>query len=94
MLDTAASPAPPDAFASSLPLADFIGARCVVGPDAQIKASDLYTAYLAWCQVKGREALVQRNFGMSLTALGYQRRRRGRGRHWWQGLELANRESV
>ena len=93
-VDTAVSAKPPDAFAGSLPMGDFIAARCAVGPDAQIKASDLYAAYLAWCQEIGRAALVQRNFGMSLTALGYNRRRRGRGRHWWQGIQVANPESA
>ncbi|MCH8351854.1 MAG: hypothetical protein IIB29_16510, partial [Chloroflexi bacterium] len=43
-----------------------------------------------WCRETGQTALVQRSFGMRLTQLGFTRRRRGRGRHWWQGIALAN----
>ena len=80
---------PSQATTSSEPVAQFIEARCVVGPEAQTMASHLYADYLAWCRETGHEALVQRAFGMRLTALGYQRRRRGRGRHWWQGIQPA-----
>ena len=35
----------------------------------------------------------QRSFGMQLTAMGFQRRRRGRGKHWWDGIKLAVQSS-
>jgi len=40
----------------------------------------------------GERALLQRNFGMQLTRLGYRRRRRSGGRHWWQGIGLKGQE--
>ena len=79
---------PEDPTVGAGPANEFIEARCVVGPDAQTTAANLYTAYTAWCQESGREPLVQRSFGMRLTALGFHRRRRARGRHWWQGIQV------
>ena len=38
--------------------------------------------------ILGREPLPQRTFGMQLTAQGFQRRRRGKGKHWWTGIGL------
>ena len=32
--------------------------------------------------------MAQRSFGMRLTALGFERRRRGKGKHWWMGIDL------
>ena len=69
-------------------LKEFIESRCVAGPEAQTTAASLYTAYTAWCRESGREPLAQRSFGMRLTALGFHRRRRARGRHWWQGIQV------
>ena len=69
-------------------VAQFVAARCVVSDDALIIAKDFYQAYLDWCQEQGREALPQRTFGMQLTAQGFQRRRRGKGKHWWLGVGL------
>ena len=69
-------------------LTEFIESRCVAGPEAQTTAADLYVAYTEWCRESGREPLAQRSFGMRLTALGFHRRRRARGRHWWQGIQV------
>ena len=69
-------------------LNEFIETRCVAGPEAQTTAADLYAAYRAWCRESGREPMAQRSFGMRLTALGFHRRRRARGRHWWQGIQV------
>ncbi len=71
--------------------AAFVSACGVVAPDAMIIASELYNVFLIWCQETGREPLSQRSFGMRLTGLGFDRKRRGRGRHWWIGLGLAER---
>ena len=68
---------------------EFIESRCVARPEAQTTAADLYAAYTEWCRESGREPLAQRGFGMRLTALGFHRRRRARGRHWWQGIQVA-----
>ena len=70
----------------------FLAGGCVVGPTVNVMAKDLYSAYLEWCQDVSQEPLLQRSFGMRLTELGFQRRRRGRGRHWWLGVGLADAE--
>ncbi len=64
----------------------FVTERCIVGPDVRTIASGLYAAYVDWCQETQQTPMTQRSFGMGLTGLGFTRRRRGRGRHWWEGL--------
>ena len=75
------------------PVADsataFVSARGLVATDAMVIAKELYGNYLIWCQESGWKPLSQRSFGMRLTGLGFERKRRGRGRHWWVGLGLA-----
>ncbi len=85
----AGRPAIVDEPAPLIDVPDFISARCLVGQDAKIIAKDFYLAYTDWCREQGQEPLPQRSFGMRLTALGFQRRRRGKGRHWWTGVGLA-----
>ena len=70
------------------PVAAFIQDKCVMDPEAHAMAKDLYDRYLDWCRDKEHEPLVQRNFGIQLTRLGFERKRRGRGRHWWRGVRL------
>lgn len=77
-----------DAGSPLTQVADFVTARCAVGPDALIIAKDFYQAYIDWCQEQGKAPLPQRTFGMQLTAQGFQRRRRGKGKHWWTGVGL------
>ncbi len=69
----------------------FVSTCGVVATEAMIMANELYDGYLTWCKETGRESLSQRSFGMRLTGLGFERKRRGRGRHWWIGLGLAER---
>jgi hypothetical protein len=69
----------------------FVDAECLVDLGAQAMAKDLYTGYRDWCQGTDRTPLAQRSFGIQLTNLGFARKRRGRGRHWWQGIGLAER---
>jgi len=78
-----------EAASPSDPVSQFISAKCMVGPDSQTIAGGLYDEYVQWCQETGQDTLGQRSFGMQLTRLGFTRRRRGRGRHWWQGIGLA-----
>ncbi len=66
---------------------DFITNACSTGTRAMTLAGDLYTAYSRWCLDHGYLAHSQRKFGLELRARGYQRKRRGKGRHWWMGLE-------
>ena len=68
----------------------FVAVRCELGPNCRSLAGDLYNGYVAWCQENGQSPLPQRSFGMRLTDLGLERRRRGRGKHWWEGVRLAD----
>ena len=83
------SPRVREALANSDPMALFISDRCLVSPESRTIASGLYSEYVDWCLETERAALGQRSFGMQLTKLGFTRRRRGRGRHWWDGIELS-----
>jgi hypothetical protein len=75
-------------------IASFVAASCLVNSQEMIIAKDLYEAYVRWCQREGYEIMAQRSFGMRLTALGFERRRRGKGRHWWMGVALTERQVV
>ena len=70
------------------PVAVFIQDKCVLDPEGHAMAKDLYDQYVEWCSFTERDPLVQRSFGIQLTKLGFVRRRRGRGRHWWRGVKL------
>ena len=69
------------------PVDDFVAGACATGGDTMALAGDLYTAYARWCLDNGYLAHSQRKFGLELTARGYQRKRRGKGRHWWLGVQ-------
>ncbi len=66
----------------------YVAERCRVGEDEKVIAKGLYQDYTEWCFQRGEEPLAQRSFGMQLTAQGFQRQRRGKGRHWWMGLGI------
>ena len=70
------------------PVARFIAERCDLGSHIRTTARELYTGFLEWCRENGQEDVSQRSFGMQLTAIGLYRRRRGRGKHWWEGIRL------
>ena len=74
---------------STDPVGLFVFTRCQIGEGFRSMAKDLYASYVEWCGDTGRSPAPQRNFGMRLTGLGLERRRRGRGRHWWEGIKLA-----
>lgn len=84
---------PANGAGSGLPPTDSVAAfvaDCgVVGATEMIIAKDLYSTYQHWCREVGQAPVGQRLFGMRLTALGFERRRRGRGRHWWVGIGVA-----
>jgi len=79
---------PPTARMIDGPVARFVDVQCDVGESNLVLAKDLYTGFRAWCLDTGQDDVSQRSFGMQLTAMGYQRRRRGRGKHWWDGIRL------
>lgn len=67
----------------------FISARCELGEGFRSTAKDLYANYVGWCKETDQQPVAQRSFGMRLTGQGLERRRRGRGKHWWEGIRLA-----
>ncbi len=67
----------------------FIGERCEMGEGQRTLAGELYAGFLGWCHDSGNDPVSQRAFGMRLTNLGLTRKRRGHGKHWWEGIRLA-----
>ena len=71
------------------PIDRFVTERCETGDGKRILAGELYAGFLEWGSNAGQEPVSQRAFGMRLTALGLRRKRRGHGKHWWEGIRLA-----
>ena len=71
------------------PIDDFLADACSTGDEAKTLAGDLYTSYASWCLDNGYRAHSQRKFGLELRARGYERKRRGKGKHWWLGVAAA-----
>ena len=67
----------------------FVAERCETGEGKRILAGELYADFRDWGRNAGQEPLSQRAFGLRLTALGLRRKRRGHGKHWWEGIRLA-----
>ena len=68
---------------------DFVASECSTGAGAKALAGDLYASYARWCLENGYLAHSQRKFGLELRARGYERKRRGKGKHWWMGVAAA-----
>jgi putative DNA primase/helicase len=71
-------------------LGAFLQECCIVDPDSNVAAKDLYAAYKLWCQENGERTETQRRFGARLTERGGFERYRGSksGGHRWRSLEL------
>ena len=74
-------------------LRQFVPECCAVGEGEACTARDLYVAYLRWCDLNLNSPVLQRIFGLGFSEMGFQRRRRSHGRHWWLGLRLNAGES-
>ena len=85
---------PPTVEATAITLERFIKECCRTGAGEATTTRDLYIAYLRWCDENGQQPWRQRDFGVNLTALGYQRQRRGHRRYWWSGIGLATAEEI
>lgn len=68
----------------------FVAERCDMGEDRRTLAGELYAGFLRWCSDTGHDPMSQRAFGMRLTTMGLKRKRRGHGKHWWEGIRLAD----
>ena len=62
-------------------LKEFLDAYCVVSPDAESLAKDLYNGYRDWADEQGEFPVKRRLFNMMLDERGFGRRRSGRGLH-------------
>ena len=71
----------------------FVNDCCVVAPGETCTARDLYIAYIRWCDEHHRRPMLQRTFVLGLSELGFRRRRRGHGRHWWSEIGLKGKNS-
>lgn len=67
----------------------FVQEQCETGDERRMLAGELYAGFVAWCGDTSAQAVSQRAFGMRLTSLGFRRKRRGHGKHWWEGIRLA-----
>ena len=77
---------------AAAPVINFVQSRCYLEQEALCPASALFKAYQDWCLETESRMMTQRSFGLELTKMGFQRRRRGQGSHWWQGIGLADSE--
>jgi putative DNA primase/helicase len=66
----------------------FIEARCVVGPDRWVQATELYRAYQAWADSEGIKAMSQTAFGVRLSERGHDVQKRDRKTRGRAGLAL------
>jgi P4 family phage/plasmid primase-like protien len=72
-------------------LEQFLEERCVRVSSAWVLASDLYHAYVAWCEDHGyRNAPTQTRFGMDIAKLGFAkgREKTTSRRATWEGVGL------
>ena len=70
--------------------ANFVSTQMVTNQADMVLAKDAYLSYVKWCELECVKPLTQRSFGMQLTNMGFSRKRRGKGHHWWTGLTLAH----
>jgi putative DNA primase/helicase len=75
------------------PVAAFVREQCVTGPDYEIDADRLYTAYRAWCEAnenpKSSKHVFGRDLAAAIPAIRKQRRGRGADRHYvYVGIAL------
>ncbi len=69
-------------------VAQFLEDCCILEPNAQAGATDLYTAYKNWCSANGERWLSQRLFGGRLNERGYESRRGAGGTWIYDGIGI------
>lgn len=69
-------------------LAAWLDDCCVISRTADVKVSDLYSSYAAWCASNGEHPETQRKLGMRLTERGFQQQKLRNARRWI-GIGLA-----
>lgn len=69
----------------------FVADACRVGTEEAVRTSDLYKAFVAWCEDEGEgKAVSQKRFGGELSRGGFTpgREKDGRRERVWKGLRL------
>lgn len=77
-------------------LGSFLEDECVVAPEAQVAATDLWAAYQRWAARTGETggAGSQRALGLALQERGFTVKRGTGGRRMWRGLRLASEPTL
>jgi putative DNA primase/helicase len=73
-------------------LARFLEDCCVVAPDAQAGAGDLYRAFKQWCEQTGEPAQKQTWFGRRMAERGFEAVRSSNAR-LWKGVSLVTHDA-
>lgn len=70
-------------------LGEFISEHCLLRPELQVPAADLYTRYQEWIKASGEAELSQKAFGVRLRERGLQREKSTLTRRIvWRGIGL------
>ena len=62
-------------------LKEFLDSYCVIDPQGDCLAKNLYAGYLEWAEEQGEIPVKRRLFNMMLDERGFGRRRSGKGLH-------------
>ncbi|MFQ6041078.1 MAG: phage/plasmid primase, P4 family, partial [Candidatus Poribacteria bacterium] len=63
-------------------IAQFLDECTIEAEDAKVKASDLYKAYIAWCEESGEDQITATSFGRRMREKGYEKERLTNGYHY------------
>ena len=69
-------------------LGEFLGDKTVLGPQAEVRQSALFTDYRMWCEVNGLKPTSKRTFNEQLSERGIGQRKSGSDRYY-TGVRLA-----
>ena len=73
-------------------IGNFLGEMCFSHEAARVRASELYRAYIRFCEDAGEASVAQRGFGIRLKERGFKNSRissgEHRGRFEWEGIGL------
>ncbi|MEJ1395988.1 MAG: primase-like DNA-binding domain-containing protein [Candidatus Sedimenticola sp. (ex Thyasira tokunagai)] len=65
---------------------EWMGERCVTGPDKKVGATQLYEDYQQWAETNAGWVMKQRKFGQKMTEHGFRRERTPRVEYRGIGL--------
>jgi putative DNA primase/helicase len=72
-------------------VATYIKECCVLGPQKQVGASELYANYTSWCMQMGEQAVTQKTLSSALRERGFTPGRT-KNERFWRGLALRDVE--